>query len=122
MAVALVAGVEKLIDKGGHQFVHEVVATFRANAPVDTGQLVGSIRSHRITLGRYEVSTNAHGHNGVEYPLHIEYGEVVFATKKKALHFVSHGKNIVAKSAAPSKQSHFARNTISKYGGIYTGK
>lgn len=45
MTVRLVSGVEQLIDKGAGQFMQEVVATERSLAPIDTGNLAGSIWS-----------------------------------------------------------------------------
>ena len=122
MAIHLVKGIEWMIDKGAGQFMQEVVATARGFAPVDTGNLSGSISGTKVGVGTYSVSTNAVGRNGFAYPARIEFGQGVTATHKKALHFVAHGNKVVTKSAGPSAQSHFIKNTISKYGGTYTGK
>lgn len=120
MAVRLVSGVKQLIDKGAGQFMQEVVATERSLAPIDTGNLAGSITGRKVKLGSYVITTNAVGRNGFAYPLHIEFGQGGYSAK--GMHFVTHGREVITKSTAPSKQSHFARKTISKYGGIYTGK
>ena len=119
MAVHLVDGVEKLIDKGAGQLVQKVVATARGFAPVESGYLAGSISGHKIGIGSYEVSTNAVGRNGFAYPAHIEAGEGVHATNSKdgLLHFVINGDWIVTHSTAPSEKPHFMRKTVRKYGG-----
>jgi len=122
MAVDIVGGITKLVDQGAGQFMQEVVATARGNAPVDTGFLSSSISGVKVGVGKYEVGTNAVGRNGFAYPARIEFGQEVTATHAKALHFVSHGNQITTKHAAPSKQSHFMKKTVSKYGGTYTGK
>ena len=122
MAVRLVSAVEKLIDKGGDKFVEQVRMTAVGNAPVDTGMLAGSISYKKLGIGHYMISTHARGFNGVEYPLRIEFGEPVYATNAKVLHFWAHGNEVYAKSAAASSKSHFAKNTISAYGGKYWGK
>lgn len=122
MAVNLVRGIEREVDRIMGQKVQEMVAMERSLAPVDTGNLASSITGRKVKLGSYIITTNARGRNGFAYPAWIEFGEVMFPTHAKALHFVSHGKNIVASSAGPSKQSHYARKTIAAYGGKYVGK
>lgn len=121
MAVRLVSAIEQLIDKGAGQFMQEVVATERGLAPVDTGNLAGSITGRKVKFGSYVVTTNAVGRNGFAYPLHIEFGQG--ATSARGMNFITHGKQLYrVHSVAPSKQKHFAQKTISRYGGIYTGK
>lgn len=122
MAVRLVRGVERELDRLSGQLVQEIVTMERALAPVDTGQLAGSITGTKVGLCHYIVTTNAVGRNGFAYPLHIEYGQPVVAGKGKTLHFITHGKEVFAKSTAPSAQSHFAKKTIAAYGGKYAGK
>ena len=122
MAVRLVKGVERELDRLSGQLVQEIVATERAFAPVDTGFLAGSISGRKVGPCHYVVSTNAVGRNGFAYPLHIEFGQPIVASKGKTLHFIAHGKEVFAKSTAPSAQSHFARKTIAAYGGKYVGK
>ena len=121
MAVHLLSAIERLVDKGAGKFVQEVVQTERALAPVESGYLAGSISGQKISLGHYIISTNAVGRNGFAYPAHIEKGEGVTATTKPYLTFIINGRYIRKKSVAPSSKSGFARKTISKYGGTYTG-
>ena len=120
MAVRLVKGIEREIDSIMGQKVQEIVATERGLAPVESGNLAGSISGRKVSLGNYTVSTNAVGRNGFAYPLLIERGEQVVANGK-ALRFVINGRVIYAKTAGPSAQSRYAQKTIAAYGGKYVG-
>lgn len=113
MAVRLYDGVRDLIDKGADYLTEEMVSTAASLAPIDTGQLSGSIHKIRIGLGEYIISTNAYGHNGVEYAAKIETGESVVGYQ----HFTYRGKEFRVHAVAGSKQSHFMSKTVSKYGG-----
>ena len=96
----------------------EMVAFAASQAPVETGQLSGSIKKINIGLGEYIITTNAYGHNGFEYPAHIEAGQGVRATRKKALAFNAVPAGLViTKSTKPSAMSHFMKKTVSRYGG-----
>ena len=118
MAVRLTDGVEQMVRKGSDFLTEEMVSVAAANAPIETGTLAGSIKKINVGLGEYIITTNAYGHNGFEYPAHIERGQGVVPTKKKALSFyaVPVGK-VLTKSTKPSAQSHFMHNTVIAYGG-----
>ena len=122
MAVNLVRGFEREVDRVMGLKIQEIVAAERGFAPVDTGNLAGSITGRKVSLGKYIVTTNAVGRNGFAYPAWIEFGETIYPTNKKVLHFIAHGRQVYAKSAGPSAQSHYAQKTISAYGGRYSGK
>lgn len=107
--------VERLIQLGGQEFVDQVVTTEKGFAPHSSGKLRASIHAEQIGKFRWLVTTNALGENGFAYPARIEAGQEVVPTKKKALHFKVHGKEIYTKRARASYQSHFARNTVDTY-------
>lgn len=113
MAIRLVAGIEDLVDDASEKIALQAVDMAKGYAPVDTGQLQGSIRKIKVGLASWKITTFAYGDNGFEYPARIEAGQPVVATHAKALHFVAHGKDIHTKRAAPSSKSHFAKKTIS---------
>lgn len=119
MSVRIVEGVEQMVRKGSDFLTEEMVSVAASNAPFETGNLSGSIKKINIGLGEYIITTNAYGHNGFEYPAHIEAGQGVRATTKKALVFSVPGRKepIITKSTKPSAQSHFMRKTVSMYGG-----
>ena len=125
MAVRLVQGVQKLIDKGGDMFAKKVVMTEKSLAPWDSGRLASSITAIKTGLGSYTVTTNAVGDNGVAYPARIEAGQAVYPTGKFVHNFYD-GRGLVPaiyykgkwhEMANPSHQSHFAKKTVSRYGG-----
>ena len=125
MAVKLYSTVEKLIDKGGDLFVQKVIMTEKSLAPWDTGRLANSIMSIKHKVGSYTVTTNAAGDNGVEYPARIEAGDAVYPTGRYMHNFYD-GRGLVPaiyykkkwhEMANPSHQSHFAKKTVSRYGG-----
>ena len=118
MAIDLVRNLERLIDQGSDRFAEEVRIAAAHNAPYETGMLSGSIIKIKNGLADYTIQTNAYGFNGFEYPAHIELGQGVTATKKKALSFyaVPAGK-VVVKSTKPSSRSHFMQKTVNSYGG-----
>ena len=57
MAVHLVQGVQKLIDKGGDMFAKKVVMTEKSLAPWDSGRLASSITAIKTGLGSYTVTS-----------------------------------------------------------------
>ena len=125
MAVDIVGGIRKLVDKGGDLFAQKVVMTEESLAPWDSGQLASSITAIKNGLGSYTVTTNASGSNGFEYPARIEAGQAVYPTGKYVHNFYD-GRGLVPaiyykgkwhEMANPSKRSHFAKKTVSKYGG-----
>lgn len=125
MPVRLYAGVRDLCDKGGDMFVKKVVMTEKSLAPWDTGRLASSIAPIKHKIGSYTVSTNAAGDNGVEYPARIEAGDAVYPTGRYMHNFYD-GRGLVPaiyykgkwhEMANPSHRSHFAKKTVSKYGG-----
>lgn len=125
MAVRLYDGVVELIDKGGDLFAEKVAMTERSLAPWDSGNLATHIKPVKRKLGSYIVSTNSVGKNGVAYPARIEAGQAVLPTGKYMHNFYD-GRGLVPaiyykgkwhERANPSKQSHFAQKTVSRYGG-----
>lgn len=125
MAIRMYAEVVKLIDKGGDLFTQKVVMTERSLAPWDTGNLASSIKSIKRGVGSYIVTTNAYGKNGVAYPARIEAGDAVYPTGRYMHNFYDgrglvpaiYYKNKWHEMANPSKRSHFASKTVSRYGG-----
>lgn len=123
MAVHLVKEVENMIDHGGDLFVTKVMMTERSLAPWDTGNLAKSIHSIKNGLGSYTVTTAATGKNGVAYPARIEAGDAVYPTGAFTHNFFDgrgavpaiYFKNKWHEMANPSKQSHFAARTVSRY-------
>lgn len=125
MAVRLYETVERLVDHGGDLFVQKVIMTERSYAPWDTGNLASHIMSIKHGIGSYTVTTNSVGENGVAYPARIEAGDAVYPTGRYMHNFYD-GRGLVPaiyykkkwhEMANPSKQSHFARKTVSRYGG-----
>lgn len=125
MAVRLYSAVEKLVDRGGDLFSEKVAMTERSLAPWDTGRLASSIRPIKRKIGSYIVSTNAVGDNNVAYPARIEAGDAVYPTGRYVHNFYDgrglvpaiYYKNKWHEMANPSHESHFAKKTVSKYGG-----
>lgn len=118
MAVDLVNGVRKLVDDALNHATDNMVSIAKGSAPVDTGQLRASITKTKLGIGRYVISTNAVGANGVAYPLKIEWGEEVSGYQR----FVYRGTEIRTNHVAASKKSGYMKNAISKYGGTYISK
>lgn len=118
MSVRLVYGVEQMVRKGSDYLTEEMVSFAASEAPFETGQLMASIKKINVGLGEYIITTNAYGHNGFEYPAHIEAGQGVKATKKKALVFNAVPAGLViTKSTKPSAKAGFMKKTVSRYGG-----
>lgn len=113
MAVHLVDGVTDLIEDASEKIALKAVNMAKHYAPVDTGQLKGSIQKRKIGVAAWQVSTFAYGDNGFEYPARIEAGQAVVAHRGRLLHFVTHGVEVRTPYAAPSSKSHFAKKTIS---------
>lgn len=113
MAVHLVYNIEHLIEDASEKIATKAVNMAKDYAPVDTGQLRGSIQKRKIGKASWQITTFAYGDNGFEYPARIEAGQGVRVTHAKVLRFVSHGVEVHTKYAAPSSKSHFAKKTIS---------
>lgn len=113
MAVHIEDGISELIDDASEKIALQAVNMAKGYAPVDTGQLKGSIQKHKTGLASWQVSTFAYGDNGFEYPARIEAGQGVTAHRGRLLRFVTHGVEVRTKYAAPSSKSHFAKKTIS---------
>lgn len=113
MAVRLYREVQRMLDEGAGKFVQTLVNDARSNAPVDTGNLVGSITGIKVGVGEYIVTTNAVGRNGVAYPAKIETGESVRGYQ----HFIYHGQEIRTRFVNGTSKPRFMSKTVSKYGG-----
>lgn len=115
MSVDIAWGVEKLLDDAFEHITDDMVSIAKGSAPVDTGNLRQHITKFKHGLGHYVISTNSAGHNGVEYPLKIEWGEEVDGYQ----HFVYRNQEIRTTHVRASSRSGYMKNAISKYGGKY---
>ena len=115
MAIHLVEEIEKIAQREMDDFVNNEVVPYAKNmAPQCTGAMSHQIRATDLGNFTWIVSTHS-SNNGFEYPAHIEAGEGVVATNKKALRFRIHGREIITKSTKPSYKSHFMANTVSAF-------
>lgn len=110
--VWLERGVKALLDENVDSEISRQVKMYaELYTPQISGRLVHSIRVVKITDGQWRVSTHAYGDNGTEYAAHIEKGQAVHATVKKALHFRIRGQEVFAKSVKGSKKAGFMKKT-----------
>lgn len=114
MAVHMVKEMERYVELEMQEFVLDtVVPAAKEAAPHDTGNLKQHIYAYQTSKFRWIVTTNSHGENGVAYPARIELGQAVYPTNKPALWFHKKWHSM----ARASSESHFMKNTVSRFGG-----
>lgn len=113
MSVRLYPEIEKMIDKWADKFADDLADDARHNAPHDTYNLANSIVAIKHGIGKYTVTTNAVGHNGVAYPAKIETGESVQGYQ----HFYYKRVEIRTRFVNGTSKPNYMYNTVRKYGG-----
>lgn len=110
MAIELVRPIRKVVDQAADMLAKQAVAKAKANAPVDSGKLAGSIVPMDEGIGHRTIMTNAVGSNGVAYPARIEAGDPVTPRPGNKRGLWYHGR--YHKASRPSKRSHFMKRTM----------
>lgn len=121
MAVHLETTLTNMFEDAGQRIVSIFVAQAKANAPVASGQLAGSISAVRDGMWHWTVSTHASGANNFEYPARIEAGEPVIPTGNFTHNFGAGQEPAIwfygtwHKKASASNRSHFMQITMSQF-------
>lgn len=112
MAISLGDVVVNIAEEAGNKLANEAVIIAKGNAPVDSGNLRGSIHAEKTGDARWKITTNAVGENDFAYPARIEKGEEVLPnpmTNPKGVIWF-HGK--YHKKARASNEKEFMLRTM----------
>lgn len=108
--IDLVKHVNEIAERTIEEYADRIAGEMKANAPVKSGTLKGSISVEYISPTERFIGSD------LEYAKWVENGRgEIFPKYAKALKFEANGKTIFAKHAKAYKGSHFVRKTANKF-------